>query len=82
MATSQRVKEGERFHVMLPWSEAAIHLRVADQVLPAEIVPGRRMVQLYREDGSPFSFPITTGEAGVYEDETGFYIHDPANRPW
>ncbi len=31
----------------------------------------RRMVQLYREDGEPYSAPILTCEAGVHEWESG-----------
>jgi hypothetical protein len=30
--------------------------------------------QLYRLDGTPFSSPITTGEAGLLTDDEGFYI--------
>lgn len=30
-----------------------------------------------REDLTPFSSPITYGEAGVYRDEEGFYYYPP-----
>lgn len=49
--------------IELPYSEVCLHMRVAGRrmlVGPA----GPRMAQLYDDDGKPFSFPITRGEAG------------------
>jgi hypothetical protein len=47
----------------LPYSEVCMHMKVAGQEMwgsPA----GDLMVQLWDDEGRPFSFPITRGEAG------------------
>jgi hypothetical protein len=70
------ITRGERVPNEMPWSEVCIHMRVAGQVLEVEIIGEQYpMVQLYR-DGREFSAPVTTGEAGVYEDSDGFYISE------
>jgi hypothetical protein len=49
-------------------------MRVAGQVLEVELTSGPYpMAQLFK-DGAEYSFPVTTGEAGVYQDSEGFYI--------
>ena len=57
---------GERRTLTLPYSEVAMHMRVAGTTMAAELVPTRSsaMVQLLDGTGRPFSFPITQGEAG------------------
>jgi len=50
--------------VGLPHSEVCMHLRLAGEtrwVAPVE----SSMAQIYSEDGSPYSTPITLGEAGL-----------------
>jgi len=48
---------------IMPYSEVCVHLRVAGTAMLAKLIDGT-MVQLFNENGSPFSFPITAGEAG------------------
>jgi hypothetical protein len=50
--------------VTLPHSEVCMHMRVAGKPMWVEPLPNG-MAQLYDESGSPFSFPITRGEAGI-----------------
>jgi hypothetical protein len=58
----------------MPHSEVCMHMRVAGrEVLFTLLHDGS--VQLIRNDGSHFSFPITNGEADVYEDDDGYYFH-------
>lgn len=68
-----RVETGKRYKSIMPHSEVCIHMRVADKVMEFEKLE-RRAVQLF-EDGKPFSHPIFPGEAGVMEDEEGFYFN-------
>lgn len=57
----------------MPWSEVCMHMRIADKVMRFRVVgsTGNEMVQLLNEDGTPFSFPITPGEAGLYRNHEG-----------
>jgi len=58
------------------YSECACHIRAAGKVFAFRLTEGRYpMVQLLRPDGGPYSAPITTGEAGVYNDTDGFYYY-------
>ncbi len=57
-----------------------MHMRVAghemDAVLLEHVDGDRRQysAQLYQPGSTtPFSFPITTGEAGIFEEDDGFY---------
>ena len=72
------IDEGEVGRKRMPFSEVCMHMKVADQYLDFEVVRSRHtlMVQLYLlpENGEdrflwPFSMPITTGEAGLYDAE-------------
>lgn len=65
-----------RYYMMIEWSEAATHLKVAGTMMGVEL-DGPRSVQLFKTDGTMFSFPILTGEAGVYQDDKGFYFYPP-----
>lgn len=49
--------------VELPYSEVNMHMRVAGKVMNVEVHP--TMAQILSDDGKPFSFPITHGEAGI-----------------
>jgi len=60
------VEEGKRYRKAMPASEAMMHMKVVDQVFTIELFG--HMVQLYREDGTEFSFKVTAGEAGLYYD--------------
>lgn len=54
---------GETVTVELPYSEVCCHMRVAGQVRQVQVLAGG--AQILNEDGSPFSFPVTHGEAGI-----------------
>ena len=74
------IAEGEVGRKLMPCSEVCMHMEVADQYLDFEVIRSRHtlMVQLYllpSENGEsrflyPFSAPITTGEAGLYDAES------------
>jgi hypothetical protein len=73
----------QEFTVQLPYSEVCMHLRVAGTRMHARLEQGG-MVQLLGPDGSPFSFPITAGEAGLDHDpHHGWYLDtdDPPDPP-
>ncbi|MEX5711855.1 hypothetical protein AB1484_27070 [Parafrankia sp. FMc6] len=68
------VAPGETRSVVLPYSEVCMYLRVAGRRMRCEIQErdGRLpAVQLFDDDGRPFSFPITLGEAGFHRDNHG-----------
>jgi len=67
------VRPGDFFTVTLPWSEVCIAIRVAEKRMTAELLTTiPPMVQLW-EDGRHYSASITTGEAGLYRDDDGYY---------
>lgn len=70
----KRIKSGDVVRVKLPWSEACMYMRVADQVRNVRVFDNA--ASILNEDGTPFSFPITHGEAGIYSDAQGLYIND------
>lgn len=74
--TTQRVTVGDTIRIRLPWSEVCLHMRVADQIRPVRV--SDHGAQILNDDGTPFSFPITHGEAGIYHRDDGLYIHPPA----
>lgn len=68
----KRVKPGDVVNIKLPWSEACMHLKVADRTRPVEVLATGAQIRNW--DGSNFSFPVTHGEAGIYSDASGLYI--------
>lgn len=72
----QQIKPGEYGYGRMPYSEACIHLRVAGKAMSFRLTTGSYpSVQLY-DDGREYSFPITRGEAGVFDDgQGGFYYY-------
>jgi hypothetical protein len=69
-----RIERGQQGRTVMPHSEVCMHMQVAGrEMLFALLDDGS--VQLLNEDGSHFSFPITNGEAGVYEDDEGYFYH-------
>lgn len=63
----------------MPFSEVCMHMRVAGQRMKACLL-NDRFVQLFRDNGQFFSFPILRGEAGFHQEESGeFYIPDNFN---
>lgn len=70
------VKPGEYFETEMPYSEVCMHMRIAGKVMRGELLDRQYpMVQLYDVDGRKYSSPITTGEAGLYEDSEGYYYY-------
>lgn len=68
------INVGQRGVKLMPASEVCLHMKITDKPMIFELV-SNRAVQLYNMDGTPFSFPILTGEAGIFtnyhkEDET------------
>ena len=76
-SSPRTIQPGDRVRLELPYSEVCMHMRVAGRVMDVRMTGGRYpMAQLLNPDGSEFSFPITTGEAGIYGDiERGFYYY-------
>ena len=76
---------GQCGRAIMPHSEACEHLKVAGEYMDFVVLPNS-MVQLYKpteneEDRfiEPFSFPIRTGEAGLYDCES-VALPDPYHR--
>jgi hypothetical protein len=63
---------GKPEQMVIGFSEAAMHLRIAGRQLKACLLESD-MVQIYDLDNRAISFPITAGEAGVYRDGDTFY---------
>lgn len=76
MTTTQRVTVGDTVRVRLPWSEVCAHMRVADHDRSVRVLESG--AQILNDDGTPFSFPITHGEAGIYRDAEGLFVHPHA----
>lgn len=78
------VQPDQRVIILCPYSEVCCHMQVADRLMYAEVKESHYenqtyySVQLYNKDGSIFSGPITTGEAGLYRDDGGIYYYPPA----
>jgi hypothetical protein len=70
----KRVKPGDVVRLKLPWSEACMHLRIADHVRDVRVLADG--AQILNDDGTRFSFPVTHGEAGIYSDAQGLYIQE------
>ena len=66
--------------IVVAYSEAAMYMRVAGRVMRFKLTENTfwPMVQLFQDDGRPFSAPITTGEAGVYTTADGRHYFYPA----
>lgn len=76
------VQPGETVRMELSYSEACMHMEVAGTVMEVKLVanafnPGACFAQLYK-DGRKYSGPVTTGEAGFYQDEGGYYYYPVA----
>src|SRR5947209_19955610 len=67
------LQAGEVVRVRLPYSEVCMHMRVAGKPMNVQIVGDgtSTVAQLLRDNGSPFSFPILLGEAGIHTDGAG-----------
>ena len=67
-----RIHFGEKGKQHMPFSEVCCYMNVAGKEMDFELMDDS-MVQLFDPGGSPYSFPITSGEAGLYRDEEGYY---------
>jgi hypothetical protein len=65
------------FLVALPYSEVCMHMRIAGQTRMVQALP-HDMAQILNDDGSPLSFPITWGEAGIHRDNGRPYVAESA----
>jgi hypothetical protein len=70
-----RIQPGQFGEKFMPFSEVCMSMRVAGTRMRFQLLEPGRMAQLYRLDGSEFSFPITAGEAGVFSDSEGHYYY-------
>lgn len=69
------VNVGDRFRKRLPYSEVCAYMHVANRHMLCELV-SETAVQLYDDNGKPFSHPISRTEAGIHRDDKGrlFYV--------
>lgn len=81
-ARRRLVKVGDRVRLRMPYSEVCMHMRVAGEVMTVELLGGEYVsgmpyvvAQLYGADGSAFSLPIGTGEAGFYGPCNAMYCY-------
>jgi len=72
----KRVKSGDVVSIRLPWSEVCMHLKVAGEVRKVHVF--NHGAQILNDDGTRYSFPVTLGEAGIYQDAEGLYIQGEA----
>lgn len=68
--------------IVLPYSEVCMHMRVAGRkaFVKLQTPNGRKhpvSAQLFMKDMTPFSSPITFGEAGFYFDRNRIYYYPP-----
>lgn len=81
MAQKQFVQAGDKVLLEIPFSEVCMSMRVAGKPMYVELQAttwNSVCAQLYSLDGKPYSFPITSGEAGIYQDSDGYYCY-PVN---
>lgn len=69
------VVKGEQVTHHMPFSEVCMHMGIAGKQMHC-IMQDNGMVQLFDLEGDKFSFPITSGEAGFYQDANGFYYNE------
>lgn len=69
----KRVMPGDVVRLRMPWSEVCLHMRIAEQM--RDVLVKEHGAQILNDDGTKFSFPITHGEAGIYSDADGLYVH-------
>jgi hypothetical protein len=75
MSNPLSIHPGETAQVEVGFSEVACHLRIAGKTMTVKLLDDGRMAQVFNEDGSKLSFPITYGEAGIYRTDAGHFYH-------
>lgn len=71
MPNVNRHNIGDTVRVKLPYSEVCMHMGLAGQERDVRIE--EHMAQILNLDGSPYSLPVTWGEAGIFRDAEGPY---------
>jgi hypothetical protein len=75
------VRPGDRVRLLLPHSEVCMHMGVAGRVMTVEVTTGEHpTAQLLNDDGSRFSFPILTAEAGILGSAGSLYCYGGSRR--
>ncbi|WP_405668046.1 hypothetical protein [Streptomyces sp. NBC_00055] len=68
------VKPGDTVLMRIGYSEVAVHMRVADKLMPVRITESDYpMAQILGDYENKFGGAITLGEAGFYTDSQGIY---------
>lgn len=77
----QYIQPGEEGEKFMPYTEVCTHMRVSGKKMRFRFNNNSwRSVQLFREDGTEYSGPITYGEAGIfYEQAEERYYYYPDN---
>ena len=70
---------GSTYRLELPYSEVCMHMRVAGQTRNVRVLADG--AQILNDDMTPFSFPITWGEAGIGRDGDGRPVAFTASYP-
>lgn len=85
MATKQRMMVGDMIRMVGNYSEVMMHMGLAGRPVIVELIPRNRFdgkgrmlcsAQVYDLYHKPMGAPITTGEAGIYEDADGYYGYE------
>ena len=69
------LKPGQTRRITLPHSEVCMHMKVSGKSMRVKLLADGRFAQLYLDNGDPFSFPITRGEAGIYLNAGVYSAH-------
>lgn len=77
MDTRQYVRRGDIVMMTLPYTEVCISMRVAGQVRSVLVVADG--AQILNNDGTKFSFPVSTGEAGIFFDTVSQRYYVPGH---
>ncbi|MFJ4739128.1 hypothetical protein [Streptomyces sp. NPDC088775] len=68
------VNPGDTVLMRIGYSEVAVHMRVADKVMPVRVTEtDYPMAQILADYENNFGGAITLGEAGLYTDREGIY---------
>lgn len=82
MVAMKTTQVGHTVRLEMPYSEVCMHLRLAGTVRAVRVLEAG--AQILNEDGSPCSFPITHGEAGLRcrEMSSGVRDEEPGATFW
>ena len=81
MTEKRYVNVGDVVTMEIAHSEVCMHMQVAGSIMKVHLQGELRpCAQLLRLDGTEFSAPITTGEAGFYYEDGRYYCY-PVEKP-